>query len=218
MTIYLSTAARHKPHVASPQRASDETRARILGAAERLFAEQGFSLVSMPAIAKASGITAGAIYRHFAGKDDLFFEVVARTVTGTRFPADANPSGSLPRMIALYTTAPLKLLRQLAVELHYSSGRNPKLRRLLKRSIEGNIAQLVTALEDYRKAGRLDPALDIELLASTIMVFVMGLMHMETLVPTRIGDKQWHDFVEDRVAALISLRSPLPREGERGKG
>ena len=61
----------------------ESTRDRILRAAERLFAERGFSSVSMPAIAEASGITAGAIYKHFDSKSDLFFEVVQRTVQST---------------------------------------------------------------------------------------------------------------------------------------
>src|SRR5215472_6615915 len=43
----------------------ESTRERILEAAARLFAEMGFENASMPVIAKASGITAGAIYKHF---------------------------------------------------------------------------------------------------------------------------------------------------------
>lgn len=56
------------------------TRERLLAAAERLFAERGFDGVSMPAIAAACGITAGAIYKHVESKEQLFFEVVRRAV------------------------------------------------------------------------------------------------------------------------------------------
>src|SRR5271170_585848 len=73
------------------------TRERILTAAERLFAEHGFSSVSMPRIAKASGITAGAIYKHFDSKSDLFFEVVRRAVQSAPAPVAAGGASRLRR-------------------------------------------------------------------------------------------------------------------------
>ena len=75
--------------------APGSTRGRILAAAESLFAERGFDGASMPAIAKASGITAGAIYKHFDSKADLFFEVVRRAVQSIPPPAaTASASGA----------------------------------------------------------------------------------------------------------------------------
>jgi hypothetical protein len=35
------------------------------------------------------------------------------------------------------------------------------------------------------------------------MVFIMGLMHMETLLPELVGDEAWATFVADRIAAMI---------------
>jgi AcrR family transcriptional regulator len=55
-----------------------ETRDRLLDAAAALFAETGFSGTSVAAIAKRAGVTTGAIYSNFAGKDDLFTAVVER--------------------------------------------------------------------------------------------------------------------------------------------
>ncbi|MGA8656805.1 MAG: hypothetical protein WB586_11720 [Chthoniobacterales bacterium] len=37
-------------------------------------------------------------------------------------------------------------------------------------------------------AGKLDQTIDSESLACVMMVFVMGLMHMETLLPQLVGD------------------------------
>src|SRR2546429_852987 len=48
--------------------AVEPTRERILSAAAQLFAEHGFASTSMPAIAALSGITAGAVFLHFARK------------------------------------------------------------------------------------------------------------------------------------------------------
>ncbi len=181
------------------------TRERILKAAEQLFAEHGFDSVSMPGIAEASGITAGAIYKHFDGKADLFFEVVRRVVQSAPVATgEAAPIAPLLSSIAaMYTTPKLKRLRQLAVEIHYASVKHPRVGRLLRQSLDRTTLEISNGVAGAQRAGELDPALDPELLASAVMAFIMGLMHMETLLPNLVGDPRWHDFVAGRVAALI---------------
>jgi len=195
------------PASTKAETAGGGTRARILSAAERLFAEDGYAGVSMPAIAKASGITAGAIYKHFDSKEDLFFEVVQRAVHSVRTAVDRGAGGAdLPRIVANYTIGQLRLVRLLAIEIHAASTRHAKVRRLLRRSIEGNIAEMKGMIEGAQRAGRIDPTLDAEKLASTVLVFVMGLTHMETLLPQFIDDAAWHAFVEARIAAMLGTR------------
>jgi len=50
-------------------------------AAERLFAERGFSQVSTREIAEAAGVNLGAIQYHFGSKSNLFLESVHRMLT-----------------------------------------------------------------------------------------------------------------------------------------
>lgn len=184
------------------------TRYRILAEAERLFADHGFAGVSMPMIATASGITAGAIYKHFEGKADLFFEVVRRAVQSAPPPPpeEAARVMTLPRIVAMYASAEFKRLRQLAIEIHYASAKHPKVRRLLRRSLDSNIAQIRGGVVAQQEAGDLDPSIDPQLLASTILVFIMGLAHMETIAPQLVGDARWSEFIEERVAALMGVR------------
>ncbi len=49
-----------------------ETRQRILLAAERVFYEKGVANASMEDVARAAGVTRGAIYWHFANRSELF--------------------------------------------------------------------------------------------------------------------------------------------------
>ncbi|BCK56649.1 TetR/AcrR family transcriptional regulator [Nocardia wallacei] len=62
---------------------SDSTRDRIIGAALRLFGEQGYARTTVSQIEKAAGLSGGtgALYRHFRTKDDLLIEAV-RTQMG----------------------------------------------------------------------------------------------------------------------------------------
>lgn len=58
----------------------DQSRRRILDAAEELFAERGFDRTSFVDIAKRSGISRGSIPWHFKNKDGLVMAVVERAV------------------------------------------------------------------------------------------------------------------------------------------
>lgn len=54
------------------------TRARLLDAAEQVFADRGVSRTSLCDIAQAAGVSRGAIYWHFRNKADLFNAMMDR--------------------------------------------------------------------------------------------------------------------------------------------
>jgi AcrR family transcriptional regulator len=58
-----------------------QTRAELIGAAERLFKRDGFHATSVDAVADEAGYTKGAVYSNFASKEDLFFAVYERRVS-----------------------------------------------------------------------------------------------------------------------------------------
>jgi AcrR family transcriptional regulator len=69
------------------------TRAALIDAARRLFAERGYAGVPAEEVVRAAGVTRGALYHHFEDKKDLFRAVheamesdlmarIAATVTG----------------------------------------------------------------------------------------------------------------------------------------
>ncbi|GAB3313158.1 TetR family transcriptional regulator [Haliea atlantica] len=58
--------------------AAEQTRERILDAAEHVFFEEGVARSTLEQIARAGAVTRGAIYWHFENKADLFNAVVER--------------------------------------------------------------------------------------------------------------------------------------------
>lgn len=56
---------------------AEQTRQRIVATARRLFAEDGFYATSTSDIVQAAGVgTRGALYGHFANRNELFLEVL----------------------------------------------------------------------------------------------------------------------------------------------
>ncbi|NDU77412.1 TetR family transcriptional regulator [Actinomadura sp. DSM 109109] len=65
----------------------ERTRAALLTAAERLWAERGIHGASLDDIAAAAGLTKGAVYSNFAGKTDLLLALMER-ITSARTRTD----------------------------------------------------------------------------------------------------------------------------------
>ena len=60
------------------ERRLEHTRSLLLDAAEEVFAEKGFASATLDDIARTAGYTKGAIYKHFAAKEDLFLALSDR--------------------------------------------------------------------------------------------------------------------------------------------
>jgi AcrR family transcriptional regulator len=194
----------------------EPTRERILSAAAQLFAEHGFASASMPAIAELSGITAGAIYRHFKSKADLLLEVVKRALEA--LPLSFERSGGeqdaalLPEVAARLTDPALMLLRQLSLEVHAAARRDPEVSHLLSAYNETVLRSIRALIESGLPARPRVATCDPEFTARALMVFLMGLNHMDTLHPQLVGDRAWREFVASHVAALLSLKAPAVRQ------
>src|SRR4051812_13864279 len=55
-------------------------RERLLDAAVQVFTERGYRAASLEDIAAAAGVTKGAVYWNFQGKQDLFFALIDERV------------------------------------------------------------------------------------------------------------------------------------------
>ncbi|HEY5856318.1 MAG TPA: helix-turn-helix domain-containing protein [Aldersonia sp.] len=93
----------------TPTRRPRDRRQQIIASASLQFRGAGYHNVGITEIAEAVGITSGALYRHFSGKQDLLFAAVEDTVERLR-TVWAHPDHSLEELLdatcALVTHGP----------------------------------------------------------------------------------------------------------------
>jgi len=77
--------------VSAPRGDSEQTKAEILAAAQRLFAEQGISAVSVRDVASEAGVTHGLIHHYFGTKEQLAAAAIRAAVSASAEVLVANP-------------------------------------------------------------------------------------------------------------------------------
>ena len=101
---------------------AQETRNRILDAAEHVFSEHGVSRTSLEDIAQAAGVTRGAIYWHFKDKSDLFAAMVNRVT----LPMEAMVARSSDESVE----DPIASLKACAVSALMRTATDPQVQRV----------------------------------------------------------------------------------------
>jgi AcrR family transcriptional regulator len=90
------------------------TRDRLLYEARKLLEEGGYAAASVQAIADRCGLAAGALYRHFSSKAELFVEVfraaAERDIGAMKTAADSG--GTIERLEAIVATFARRALRK----------------------------------------------------------------------------------------------------------
>jgi TetR/AcrR family acrAB operon transcriptional repressor len=95
---------------------AQETRNRILDAAEHLFSEHGVSRTSLEDIAQAAGVTRGAIYWHFKDKRDLVAAMVDRVTLPMEAMVARSSDESVEDPIASLKACAVSALKRTATD------------------------------------------------------------------------------------------------------
>jgi AcrR family transcriptional regulator len=120
-----------------------ETRDRLLKAAERLFAERGFTDVTVRDICRAARANVAAVNYHFGGKAGLYREVLQIAIDAVRSTTDAG------RLAGAGQPAEEKLRRFLSVFLHrLMTAGHENVHRLIQREIDDPTAAFDALIEE----------------------------------------------------------------------
>lgn len=103
---------------------AQETRARILDAAESVFYDKGVARASLEDIAAAAKVTRGAIYWHFKDKAEVFDAMMQRVVLPVEEMLERADCGA--------EADPLELLRRATVDVLMRTAKDPRMQRVFE--------------------------------------------------------------------------------------
>jgi AcrR family transcriptional regulator len=166
------------------------TRDAILASCLRLFARHGFSSTSIDMIASGVGLTKGAIYWHFDGKDALFEailemirarwqEAVLRQVSaGT--PAPERLRQLFDGYARLFTATPEICLFLQRVLLENDDTYSPRVARVFRQT-----ASVVAGiLEDGKRTGHFRKDVDSQHMARLVLASISGSSQQHLVTPS----------------------------------
>ena len=184
-----------------------EQRERILIAAARCFARHGFHVTSMDDVIAEAGLSAGAVYGYYRGKDELI-EAAARRAMELidevlpRLTASPSPDALIGQLLSIVVEMAEQTgfdPTRVAVQAWGESVRNPVVRRVVQDGYRAVRAHLAEAVRGWQHDGVVAADADPEDVAKVLFGLLPGFILQRQL----LGDVQ-----PDRYAAGVRALTP----------
>ena len=185
---FLESIGAVSPDAAKHPDTSDQaydTRSQVLDAAFRTFSEKGYSGATLDDVAAEAGLTKGAIYWHFTGKDDLCMALIEERFRSeaARIPADIQEifgQGDSERALLTFVAYEIEKAREaepwrlLGLEF-VSRSRNPDLRQRYAELAQNIFDDTVPVAQWLISSGIVSKDLDPKAVAFTWRCLLLGL-------------------------------------------
>ncbi len=98
---------------------TEDTKQKILKEALKLFSQDGYEAVSVDQIAKAVGIKAPSIYKHYKSKRDIFNHILERMkeMDLERAKEYEMPDGNIEKIAVAYRETPMEKIKAYSISL-----------------------------------------------------------------------------------------------------
>lgn len=191
---------------------TEDRRAQITDAALRVIATRGIAALSTSEVARAVGVTSGALFRHFPSLEAVLEAVadrVAELLSSTYPPAELAPLDRL----ATFFDARSALARahpgipRLVLSEQFAHALPARARRVLRDAVRQSLSFVRQALADGQREGTVRD----DVPPGVLSPIVMGTLQMTVLKgPLRAGEEVGAEEIRD---GLLALLAPSPSKG-----
>lgn len=186
---------------------NSETYHKLIVAAAACFAEKGFNGTSVREIALRAGISLGAMYTYFKGKDELIEAIILEEQKSALAKHQERFDGSHFAQICALAVSCIEEVgypssHQLWVEIIAESARKPTLRQIFVNSdriMRDGMAQIIA---QGIAAGEFSPQIDAEEATLTIFALIDGLIGRKAMNPAFTVAKDLPHFASVMAAIL----------------
>lgn len=204
-----------------PQQRKEETRARILEAAYRVFARRGYEAATVDEITAECGIAKGALYSHFASKEELFRTIMMKQVrrriaeTSARLQPGLPLRESVRRIVesSWGTCRTDPVWSPLLMEFWALAARNEWGRQAVAALFDQCSAALAQFLAAAKGAGLVRPDLDVGRAARLLLALNDGLLLQWQVEPEKVDPEGFIAPMADMITAYLTA-GPAPEREE----
>ncbi|MFF0277541.1 TetR/AcrR family transcriptional regulator [Streptomyces sp. NPDC004330] len=191
----------------------DARRRQILDGAGRCFARNGFHATSMQDVLGEVGLSAGAVYRYFRGKDEIIGAIASEAFAGIRGAFEEASRTTPPPTPDVLIGAVFRLFLEeriegadgqafarLIIQVWTETLRNEQLAKTLADGYHGMRIAWTDLVAVYRESGVLSADVPADHMARTLIAVVQGFIAQQAL----FGDVSV-EVLEDGLRGLMSM-------------
>lgn len=195
-----------------PQQRKEETRSRIMEAAYRVFARRGYGAATVEEITAECGIAKGALYGHFASKEDLFRTILVEHVrrraaeTAARLEPELSLRESVLRIIeASWSTCRADpIWSPMFMEFWALASREEWGREAFAALFDHCSAALARFLSNAKRAGLVRPDLDVQSAARLMLAVNDGLVLQWQTQPDKVDPEEFLGPMADMIVGYLT--------------
>ena len=199
-------------------RTSDDMPDRLLTAAIEVFTERGIEKAGVALIARRAGLTTGAIYSRWEGKQDLLLDAldvvlmqqIAQLLAVGPDASAADVLGSLGADL-MNREAPGHALM---LEALIMARRDPAFRTTLRDRIAEEESHLATLIDNGKDAGIIDPTLSTRAILTLCQAISLGFVVMGAIEKPTADADEWNTVIHRLVTAALPATDPVPIDPE----
>lgn len=207
---------------------------RLLAAATQVFAEKGYAGAGVAEIARRAGVTTGAIYSRFRGKDELLASAIEAATAG-EFDSLFSDHRFEGRMEDILRIAGSHLVERnqtptdrelyapgVLLESFVAARHEPTVLAFLKARMNDRRDRLAEIVEGAKATGGIDHDVDTDSLVTFCHAVGLGFLLLEVLDPPMPDTDAWEALIGRLLAATgdpaaflsSALTEPTP-QGDR---
>ncbi len=190
----------------------DELTDQLIGAAIDVFAEVGFDKAGVAAIARRAGLTTGAIYSRWPGKQELFLDALDVAFVKQIAPLlAAGPQASAADVLESLGADLLvrdKPTDALVLESWVMARRDPAFRDVLLARMQDEDGHLVTLIDNGKAAGIVDPSLSTGAIITLCQAISFGFVVLGAIEKPVAPADEWNAVIGRLITAALPAEPP----------
>lgn len=190
----------------------EQTRRRVIDGAAEAFAELGFDGARVSDIARAAGLSSGAMYNHFDSKSELLGAVIECHASNElmKLVESGSTSGLLEVVLARARELgrPGTMPAPLLLEAINSARRDPDVLRILSEQVTGREDLFTALIASAQSEGQVTDEVDPRATARFMLSVLIGSLIVQAMDLPSLDAGSWDSFMARLVDTFRPQENP----------